>query len=218
MKHIKKYKKTFVLLIVLFAVSILGSNIIVERSAENLVYTNIQDIPNHKVGLVLGCSKHLSDGRQNLFFKYRIQAALDLYTNKKIEYLIVSGDNSVKYYDEPTDMRNELIRRGIPEAAIYRDYAGFRTLDSVIRTAEVFGEKKFVVISQEFHVERAVCIAKAKGLKVVGYNAKEVNVFNSFKTKVREYLARTKMVLDIYVLNVQPKFLGPKIKIPSVPT
>jgi SanA protein len=215
---LKKYKKVIFILSLALIIIVLGSNLLVENSSSGLIYSDKGKLSQHKVGLVLGCSKLLSDGRTNLFFKYRIQAAVDLYKAGRVEYLIVSGDNSVVTYDEPSDMKAELISMGIPADKVYCDYAGFRTLDSVIRVSKVFCENKFVVISQEFHAERAVCIGRAKGLDVVGFNAREVGVLSSFKTKAREYLARTKMVLDLYFFNAQPKFLGPKILIPSTPS
>jgi SanA protein len=194
---------------------ILTSNYIVETSSTGRIYLDTDNTPQQKIGLVLGCAKNLINGRQNLFFRYRINATVDLYKAKKINYIIVSGDNSRKEYDEPSDMKNELIKRGVPSKKIFCDYAGFRTLDSIIRANKIFGATKLTVISQQFHVKRAICIGNAKGMKLIGYCAKEVNVFNSFKTKAREFLARTKMVLDLYVLNTQPKFLGPKVKIPT---
>ncbi len=195
--------------------SVLISNYVVEKSAQGLIFSDPTKVPEHNVGLILGCSKSLKDGRQNRFFRYRIDAAVELFNAGKIKNIIVSGDNSVSHYDEPNDMKLALIRKGVPEKSIFCDYAGFRTLDSVVRAKEIFNMSKLIVISQNFHVKRAICIGKARGVSLVGFNAKEVNALNAFKTKAREFLARTKMILDLYVLNTQPKFLGPKISIPE---
>ena len=106
----------------------------------------------------------------------------------KIEFIVISGDNSKKDYNEPLDMKNELIKAGIPPEKIYLDYAGFRTYDSVIRLDKIFGQKKFTVISQDFHNRRAIYIARHLNLQAIGFNAKDVDVYNGFKTKLREKL------------------------------
>ncbi|WP_196893243.1 SanA/YdcF family protein [Aureivirga marina] len=192
--------------------SVLGSHYYVKKSTKNQIFTNVNQIPKNKVGLLLGTGKHTSRGHLNLFYKYRIQATEKLYKAGKIEYVLISGDNSRKDYDEPSMMKEDLIELGIPENRIILDYAGFRTLDSVIRANKIFGQDSFTVISQNFHNERAICIANNKNLDVVGFNAKSVSFNYSKKTLVREYLARTKMILDL-AINKQPKFLGEPIKI-----
>jgi SanA protein len=138
---------------------------------------------------------------------------VELYKKSKIKYVIISGDNSKSTYDEPTDMKNELVKRGIPESVIFLDYAGFRTFDSVIRAQKVFSQTEFTVISQQFHNERAIVIARHYGIKAIGYNAKDVTAYNGFKTKVREKFARVKLFLD-FIIGNEPKFLGKKIEIP----
>jgi SanA protein len=152
---------------------------------------------------------------KNLFFHNRIEAAVDVFNAGKAHTILVSGDNHVAHYNEPQDMKNALVEHGIPEARIVCDYAGFSTLDSVVRAKEIFGQNTLIVISQEFHNRRAIFIGKQRGLELVGYNAREVNALNSCKTKLREELARVKTLLDIWVLDRQPKFLGDPILISS---
>lgn len=200
--------KWMVLLIVLFISIVLTSDFIVEFSTKNRIFNSIENIPSADVALVLGTSKYTTKGYANLFFKYRIQAAVDLYKVGKIKHIIVSGDNSLFEYNEPREMRRALLREGIPENAITLDYAGFRTLDSVVRCKEVFGQNHFIIISQEFHVARALFIAKKFKINAVGYAAKSPPQEYSFKTNVREFFARTMAIFDLYVLNTQPKFLG----------
>ena len=173
----------------------------------SLVYDDIDAIPKNKVGLLLGTGKYAASGNINLFYKYRIDAAVKLYKAGKIKYILVSGDNSRKEYDEPSDFKNDLIIRGIPEDKIFLDYAGFRTLDSVVRAKEIFGQTSVTFISQKFHNQRAIYIADHYNIKAVGFNARDV-----YKSHFREYLARAKASLDL-VFNVQPKFLGKKIAI-----
>ncbi len=177
------------------------------------MYSDAESIPARKVGLVLGASKKTVRKTDNLFFTYRMQAAYELYKAGKVKFLLLSGDNHVKGYDEPSDMREALIALGVPDSCIVLDYAGFRTLDSVVRCDEVFGEDSITIVSQEFHNQRALFIANKNGINAIGFNAKGVHQNYSFKTRVREYFARIKCVLDVYVLHTSPKFLGDKITI-----
>ena len=184
----------------------------VYQIAKPHIFSNVKDVPNHKIGLLLGTSKHLRNNRVNLFYKYRIEAAIELYKAGKIKFILISGDNGRNDYDEPTSMKNDLIAAGIPESAIYLDYVRFRTLDSIVRCKKVLGQDRVLVISQKFHNERAICLAKANVIVADGYNAKDINGRYGIKAHIREYLARMKMCLDI-VFGKKPKFLGEKVKI-----
>lgn len=179
---------------------------------QDFVSDDLQTLPQEKVGLLLGTSKTLKNGRKNLYFHYRIDAAERLYKSGKIQHIIVSGDNSRKDYNEPEDMKLELIARGIPEERIREDFAGFRTLDSVVRAKEIFGQTSFIIISQKFHNERAVFLAQQNGITAHGYNAQDVHQYAGLKTKIREYFARVKVFYDLH-LGVKPKFGGEKIEI-----
>lgn len=192
---------------------IIFSNSHVESTAKKSIYKELDSIPATNVGLVLGTSRYLKGGGKNLYFKYRIDAAVELYESGKVKHLLVSGDNHVKEYDEPQDMLEALMERGIPQSAITLDYAGFRTLDSIIRCWKIFGQTKFIVISQPFHNERAIFIGRHYNLDVTAYNAQKVSAKYGFKTQLREYLARVKAVLDVYILNKEPKFLGEPVEI-----
>lgn len=173
----------------------------------------VEDVPAKKVALILGTSQYLRNGSTNLYFKFRIEAVHDLWEAGKIKYVLVSGDNSTKSYDEPTAIKKALIKRGIPADRIVLDYAGFRTLDSMVRAKKVFGQGDFIVVSQQFHVERALVLAYFNGIDVYGYNAVDVTEYAGFRTKVREYFARMKLWLDI-IFGVDPKFLGEPVVIP----
>ena len=184
----------------------------VKHDVKESMYDNITETPSKKVGLLLGTAKYVKGGWINLYYTHRITAAVELYKAGKIEYILISGDNGRESYDEPTLMKEDLMAAGIPESAIYLDYAGFRTLDSLVRCKIIFGELDILVISQQFHNERAVYIARAKGIQAIGYNAQDVNAKYGFKTRIREYLARTKMFLDLW-FGKEPKFLGEEIQI-----
>lgn len=207
-----KKQKIIVALLILPLFLILVSNYSIEKHAKNKTFFNSTKIKKNKVGLVLGTAKMLKNGRINLYFKYRIQATIELFKKGKIDFVLISGDNGNENYDEPTDFKNELIKNGIPENKIFLDYAGFRTLDSVIRAKEVFGQESITIISQQFHNERAIYLAEKNGIKAIGFNAKDVSGRYGIKVKLREYLARTKVFVDI-LLGVKPKFLGKKIEI-----
>ena len=209
---LKKLKFTFISFIVLSLTLIFISNYIIVGAAKNKTFSTLSEIPKNKVGLVLGTSKYLRDGRVNLYFTYRINATVQLFKSGKIDFVLISGDNGSVNYDEPNDFKNELLKKGIPEDKIFLDYAGFRTLDSVVRAKEIFGQNSVTIISQEFHNERAIYLASKHVLSAVGYNAKDVSLNYGFKTQLREYLARTKAFLDI-MIGIEPKFLGDKIEI-----
>ena len=201
----------FFLFLTPFAIAF-TANYVVENYTKNKTFVNAATIQKNKVGLVLGTTKILSNGRLNLYFKYRITATVELYEAGKIDFVLVSGDNGRKDYDEPTDFKNALVEKGIPESKIFLDYAGFRTLDSVVRAKEIFGQESVTIISQEFHNERAIYLAETNGLKAIGFNAEDVLGKRGAKVQLREYLARTKMFIDM-LLGVEPMFLGEKVEI-----
>ena len=181
--------------------------------ASDRVHQSADTLPANDVGLVLGCRKTMDNGLQNLFFVYRVRAAAELYHAGKIKRIIVSGDNHAMSYNEPLDMRNDLIKLGVPARSIYLDYAGFRTLDSIVRARDIFGQTKFTIISQENHNYRAVYLATQKDIDAVAYNAKAVSLRGSLKTRIREAFARTLAVADVGFLDRQPKFSGSKVTI-----
>ena len=177
------------------------------------LHDNPMNVPADRVALVFGTTDRV-DGRDNLYFRYRIDAAEKLWKSGRIRAIVVSGDNSTKYYNEPEKMRQALIARGIPEDRIHCDYAGLRTLDSVVRAREVCGLTSVVFISQRFQNERAIYIARAHGIDAHGFNARDVTTRMGFKTRLREIGARSLMWLDIHVLGTRPKYPGGRINIP----
>ncbi len=189
----------------LFLVILLSDTVTILLS-HNRSYNASKYIPKNEVGLVLGTSKYLNDGRRNLFYIYRMNAVEELYKKWKIEKIIVSGDNGSNDYDETTAMRNDLIESGIPIEKIYMDYAGFRTLDSVVRAKEIFWQTNITIISQEFHVQRAVVLAMFYWIDAYWFEAQGVPVKISPRVWLRERLARVKMWLDI-ITRTWPRFL-----------
>ncbi len=175
---------------------------------QQYLYNDLHDIPANNVGMVLGTSKRLVGGASNPYFANRVQAAYDLYKAEKIKHILVSGDNQYQSYNEPRDMYQALVAKGIPESCITLDYAGFRTLDSVVRSKEVFRQQDITIISQRFHNYRAVLVGRHYGIGAIAFNAKAPQRFD--QPVLREYLARAKAVLDLYIFQTDPRFLGKK--------
>ena len=186
------------------------SNLSIKFFSRNYVYEGVEDIPKRKVGLVLGTSKYLVGGGINHFYKYRMEAAYTALMEGKVDYLILSGDNRHKEYNEPARMKKTLLKMGVPSEKLVLDYAGFRTLDSVIRADKVFGQESYVVISQKFQNERAVYIGRKRGIDVIALNARDPKKKSVY---MREIFAKAKAFLDVNFLNTQPKFLGEKIEV-----
>jgi len=193
--------------------SLIAARLLVRRAARNKTYSDVSVIPHRRVGLVLGCPKRIPGGWSNPFFENRMAAAAQLYHQRKVDFLVVSGDNHVHSYDEPTDMKNALIEMGVPKDRIYLDYAGLRTLDSVVRVKQIFLQDKVIIVSQNFHNQRAIFLASHHGIDAIGFDAPDVAAQYALKTLVREQFAKVKAVLDIYVLQTKPHFLGQKIAI-----
>lgn len=192
-------------LLVVFVGFIWYANHSAAHAGKGVLFDNLDDVPKQKVGLVFGCSEKLGK-RDNLYFKYRIEAAAELWRAGKVELLIVSGLRE-KYYNEPDKMMKALVLAGVPAENILCDYAGLRTLDSVLRANKTFGYNDLTLVSQKFQNERAAYIAQANKIRVYGYNARDVEGYAARKTEDREVLARVKMWLDVNITNKQPRYL-----------
>jgi SanA protein len=212
-------KRLFFIGLLLF---IMGVGLIIYANATAVwasrgkLFDNVKELPPAKVGLVFGTTDRYK-GRENRYFRYRIDAAVEVWKAGKVETLIVSGDNRTKFYNEPEKMKAALIEEGVPASRIVCDYAGLRTLDSVVRAKKIFGADKILVISQRFQNERAIYLAQANGIEAFGFNAEDVELQAGYKTKIREVGARVKMWLDVNFLDTAPAHLGEKVELPSDP-
>ena len=209
---IKKIGIAVLLGVLAIAVILFSCNKIIKKATKNRTYWSIQNIPKNRVGLVLGTSNKLVGGGSNPYYTNRIKATLELYNAGKIDYVLVSGDNGSQYYNEPHVFKTDLVKGGIPAERIFLDYAGFRTLDSMVRAKAIFGLDHVTIISQKFHNERAIYLAEKKGLHAIGFNADGISLNQGLKVQIREYFARVKVFIDL-ALNTQPKFFGDKIEI-----
>jgi SanA protein len=214
MKRTKKFAITFILLAISCYITILICDKTIRSNAAGKTFSNVNDIPANKVGILLGTSKFVSNGSVNPYYRNRIIATEELLKSKKIQYLIISGDNGRKEYSEPEMMRADLINDGIDSTIIFLDYAGFRTYDSMKRLKEVFGQDSVTTISQQFHNERALYIAKQENIVAVAYNATDITGRFAKMTQIRERFARVKVFVD-YLFGIKPKFLGKKVLIPA---
>ena len=209
----KKTLYILALIAILIILVVIGCNVVVLKAGEGRIYSDVESIPANRVGVLLGTSPIGRYGNANPFYTYRVNACVALYNAGKIERVLISGDNSRKEYDEPTWTKNDLVAAGIPDSAIYLDYAGFRTLDSMARAKEVFGLNQFTIISQRFHNERALFLTQCKDIDAIAFNAEDVPLRRwQIRMTVREWLARVNAVLDICFAK-QPHFLGDPIPI-----
>lgn len=213
-RWIKRFFFAVMVIVLAFVAVVAYANITAVWASRGRIFTDVSNIPPTRVGLVFGTTDRVG-GRENLYFRYRIDAATEVWNAGKIETLIVSGDNRSRYYNEPGKMRQALVRRGIPADRIVCDYAGLRTLDSVVRAKEIFGADTVLFISQRFQNERAIYLAKAHGLNAYGFAARDVESRAGLKTRLREVGARVKMWLDVHFLNTRPRHLGEREELPE---
>ena len=192
-------------------------NVLVAGCASGKVFDRVEKIPHRKVGLLLGTAPVTPWGTKNLYFTYRIDAAVKLFHAKKVDYFIVSGDNHSTDYDEPTCMRDSLVACGVPDERIISDYVGFLTLDLEVRCKAIFGQDSVTVISQSFHNERAIYLAGHNQIDAIAFNAQDVtSVWTTWlRGHSRELLARVKIFIDL-IIGKQPRFWGEKVKIPEI--
>jgi len=199
--------------LLVIGVFILFCNLWVVLSTKSRVFDSSDQVKNNAIGLVLGTAKKVSPNQANLHFENRMEAAAELYRNGKVRHLLVSGDGASKYYNEPRDMTAKLISLKIPKQAISSDNSGYRTLDSIVRAKKVYGLDQVTIISDGFHVSRALFVAKSMDLDAIAFSSQPVSLKHSLKARVREYLARVLVVLDLYVFDTQPDQMGDPVSI-----
>lgn len=216
--QVKKWLKLTTLIIGMIVSIVLLADFSISLSTGSQLYQDIESLPPQDTALVLGTSKYIRR-TLNPYYQYRIDAAIELYKQNKVTHFLLSGDNAHRSYNEPWTMKRDLLRAGIPEENITLDYAGFRTLDSVQRAKQIFEANSLTIVTQKFHCQRALFIANHFSMDTVCLVVPSPSGWANTKIRIREVLARTKALLDLYIFNVQPKFLGPKepIKRDSIP-
>lgn len=209
-------KRLILTLLIISGVIVLTAVVLdrwISWKTESFIYNDLTALPHRRVGVLLGTAKYYRTGVINQYYLYRIQGALNAYNSGKVNYLLLSGDNALKSYNEPVTMRRDLILQGMPAADIVLDFAGFRTLDSIIRTRKVFDTNDFTIITQRFHCERALFIALNMGIQAQCYAVPSPK--NMLSVRLREIGARLWALSDLYLMKREPRFLGPQIPIPA---
>lgn len=176
------------------------------------IYHNITKLPHRPYALVLGTAKYVETNRINPFYQHRLQAVYQLAKQHKIDYILLSGDNRTLRYNEPRSMYQDLRKMGLASEMLYMDFAGFRTLDSIIRAEKVFHASPMTIISQQFHCERALFIAKMNNIDAICFAAEAPEQYKM--VRLREFLARLKAIWDILIQKA-PHFLGSPQPLPT---
>lgn len=189
------------MIVVIIAV-IAMCDVVVTRNASGKTYEDVDSVPHRRVGLVLGTSPISTwNGRRNYYFDYRVKAGADLYKAGKVDWLVVSGGdyrNTENGYDEPVAMRDSLMKQGVDSTRVILDYDGTRTLNSIAKMRDGYCQDSIIIISQEYHNERALYQAKHLGLDAIAFNAKTPGRYTSWwRNRGREVLARVKLFIDV---------------------
>jgi SanA protein len=165
-----------------------------ERTAEAATFDDVARVPEAEAALVLGTAPIGPEGGPNVYFVRRLDAAAALWKAGKVKYLILSGSEG-----EPAAMRAGLIARGVPSEAIYLDAAGYRTWDSVMRARDIYGQTRIVIVSQRFHLSRALYLARHAGIDAWGFAARDVDTPYSVFTKLRRYPSALRAYYDVWI-------------------
>lgn len=193
----------------LFALTI---NVYVQHFYEPFIYKNSAQVPAAQTALVLGASVR-ANGKPSPFLTERLERAIELYRTHKVSKLLFSGDHSDVYYDEVNAMKNYAMKYNIRDADIFLDHSGLRTLDSVVRTKKIFGVADVIIVTQGFHLSRALWIADAFSLSAYGFNADTSERPLHWQNYLREFAARTVTFFELYIFKTMPRYMGKEIPI-----
>lgn len=211
MKKTKKLIKPVVILSALILLILIIANAVVVKKSKSFLYDKLSDVPKCYTAIVLG-AKVDSNGFPSDYLQDRLDMAIELYRNNKITRFLLSGDHGQTSYDEVNSMKAYLIGHGINTENIFLDHAGFDTYSTMVRAKKIFQVKDAIIVTQEFHLSRAVFIARSKGLEAYGIKA-DKREYPAMKTlKIREVLAKVKAFTEV-IINKKPKYLGGQIPI-----
>ena len=207
----KKKLKYFMVFCLILVISVLIINIIVISKSRKFIYSEISNVPECYTALVLGA--HVSEsGYLSDFLQDRLDVAIELYKNGKIKRFLLSGDHGQSNYDEVNSMKHYLLNQGIDSNDVFLDHAGFDTYSSIVRAKEIFEVDKAIIVTQEFHLPRAIFLARSKGIDAYGIKA-DKRIYSSIKhSRIREIFANIKAVAELFI-DKRPRFLGAKIPI-----
>lgn len=192
--------RTVIAIVSVVALVIVVCNLAVTFKTQGNCYDSVERIPSNEYGLLLGTSPITPQGGHNYYYDYRIKATAELYHKGKIKWIIASGGDYSEQggCNELTAMRDSLIAYDVPDSVMLLDYKGVRTLNSIRQTKDAYALDSITIISQEYHNERAIYLANHYGVEAIAFNAKTPKILDKkVKNKLREYLARVKMFIDI---------------------
>ncbi|MFN3411672.1 MAG: vancomycin high temperature exclusion protein [Exilispira sp.] len=197
----KKIKPIIILfyLFIIITLLLLSFDLYITFSTQKFIYDDIFSLPNYQYCLLLGTSKYTVKNSINLYYKYRIESVKYLYENSKIKKIILSGDSRESNYDETKYMKKDLLRMKIPEDILIIDADGFRTIFSILNLYKKYNIDDVIVVSQRFHLERAIFIGRIFGLKLNGFAAKDIDGISKIKIQIRERGARIRLLLDLFL-------------------
>lgn len=212
-KIIKKHFKKLAVLAIIGLTALIGVNLYVKSKTEGLIYHYANGIPNEDVGIVFGAG--IRNDRPSKYLKDRLDKGIELYREKKISKILLSGDNGSNEHDELTVMKLYCYGHGVDTTKVFLDYAGFDTYSTMYRAKHIFKIKSAILVSQEYHLSRAIYIGNELGIKSVGLSANEGEYRNYNYVRFREYFTILKSFIDV-ARNRKPHFLGREINIEGV--
>lgn len=193
----KLFRRILFITLTFFALLVLISNAYINHKAKAFLYSSAESLPVSKYGLVLGTNKYLAKGGTNRYFEERVRAASHLYAIGKISQIIISGHTESRYYDEPGQIKKELISSGVSPIDIIVDTTGDRTYLSILNLKASGITDSVTIISQKFHNQRAVFLAEEHGIKAFGFNIPDKLSKTNYKTYLREVFAKTVAFLEV---------------------
>ncbi len=189
---------------------IVATNVVVYKSSKKYIYDNVKEVKAEQTAVILGAAVY-KGGKLSPFFQSRVDRAIELYNAKKVSKILASGDNSTVAHNEVDPVRNYLLAKGIPDSDIFLDHAGFDTYSTMYRARDIFRVSSVVIVTQAFHLPRAVFIARQLGLEAYGLSTDEEGIIAK-KNYIREVFANEKAAFDLF-FHIKPKYLGDTIPI-----
>ena len=209
----KKYLKILFYITIIGLIAIVSVNLYVKSATKKHVYNSMKRFPKNDVGIIFGAG--INGDQPSKYLKDRLDAGILLYKAKRINKILLSGDNGRDEHDELTVMKNYCFKHGVDTSKIFIDYAGFDTYSTMYRAKHIFKIKKATLISQRYHLNRAIYIGQELGIKSVGYSANSGEYLGYKYVTTREYLSVFKAFFDV-LRDRDPHFLGNTIDINGV--
>lgn len=198
-----------------FMVAFIGANVWVLQSTKGRIYDNAAMCPSTNIGIVFGTSFRLRNGATNPYYNARMDTAAELYRLGRVSNLLLSGDNRTMYYNEPITMWRDLQVRHVPKEMLVLDYAGLSTLDTLYRAHHIFGVTHAALITQRWHLPRALFIARAEGIDAYGCAANPPITGRDHAMDMREWFARALAVFDLYIRHKKARIMGEPEPLPA---